>query len=147
MTQGKKFLTVLGATGSIGVSTLDVVARHPDRYGVFALTAHRQVDKLFEQCRVHLWRADPSDRPDARGISHGPRAGRRRPAPSARRSRMAASGLSPRSPARAGPARCTVAGARAAPGAPREAALVGHVTCLMTFMVHPASTPLGPDTR
>ena len=53
MTQGKKFLTVLGATGSIGVSTLDVVARHPDRYGVFALTAHRQVDKLFEQCRVH----------------------------------------------------------------------------------------------
>ena len=53
MTQGKKLLTVLGATGSIGVSTLDVVARHPDRYGVFALTAHRQVDKLFEQCRVH----------------------------------------------------------------------------------------------
>ena len=53
MSQRKKLLTVLGATGSIGVSTLDVVARHPDRYGVFALTAHRQVDKLFEQCRVH----------------------------------------------------------------------------------------------
>lgn len=49
----KKFITVLGATGSIGVSTLDVVARHPERFGVFALTAHRQVDKLFEQCLQH----------------------------------------------------------------------------------------------
>ncbi len=53
MNQGKKLVTVLGATGSIGVSTLDVVARHPDRFGVFALTAHRQVDKLFEQCLTH----------------------------------------------------------------------------------------------
>ncbi|WP_371322713.1 1-deoxy-D-xylulose-5-phosphate reductoisomerase [Dechloromonas sp. ZY10] len=44
-------LTVLGSTGSIGVSTLDVIRRHPDRYGVFALCAHRQIDKLFEQCR------------------------------------------------------------------------------------------------
>ncbi|HAJ85566.1 MAG TPA: hypothetical protein DEP73_19800, partial [Pseudomonas sp.] len=31
-------ITILGATGSIGLSTLDVVARHPDRYDVFALT-------------------------------------------------------------------------------------------------------------
>lgn len=53
MEQGKKLVTVLGATGSIGVSTLDVVARHPERFGVFALTAHRQVDKLLEQCLVH----------------------------------------------------------------------------------------------
>ncbi|MDD3354395.1 1-deoxy-D-xylulose-5-phosphate reductoisomerase [Zoogloea sp.] len=52
MNSRKKLLTVLGATGSIGVSTLDVVARHPERYGIFALTAHRQVDKLFEQCRA-----------------------------------------------------------------------------------------------
>ncbi len=44
-------LTVLGATGSIGKSTLDVVARHPERYRVFALTAHRQVDLLFQQCQ------------------------------------------------------------------------------------------------
>ncbi|AXK40084.1 1-deoxy-D-xylulose-5-phosphate reductoisomerase [Crenobacter cavernae] len=44
-------LTVLGATGSIGESTLDVVARHPERYRVVALAAHRQFDKLFEQCR------------------------------------------------------------------------------------------------
>lgn len=43
-------LTVLGCTGSIGTSTLDVVRRHPDRYRVFALCAHSQVDKLFEQC-------------------------------------------------------------------------------------------------
>ncbi len=44
-------LTVLGATGSIGVSTLDVVARHPDRFEVIALTGHRRVDILAEQCR------------------------------------------------------------------------------------------------
>lgn len=44
-------LTVLGATGSIGVSTLDVVARHPDRFEVVALTGHRQVDVLASQCR------------------------------------------------------------------------------------------------
>jgi 1-deoxy-D-xylulose-5-phosphate reductoisomerase len=43
-------LTVLGATGSIGVSTLDVAARHPDRYTVHALTAHSQVDLLARQC-------------------------------------------------------------------------------------------------
>ena len=53
MNHGKNLITVLGATGSIGVSTLDVVARHPDLFGVFALTAHRQVDKLFEQCLAH----------------------------------------------------------------------------------------------
>ncbi len=44
-------ITVLGATGSIGVNTLDVIRRHPDRYRAFALCAHSQVAKLFEQCR------------------------------------------------------------------------------------------------
>jgi 1-deoxy-D-xylulose-5-phosphate reductoisomerase len=44
-------LTVLGSTGSIGVSTLDVVSRHPDRYRVVALTANRDVDGLFSQCQ------------------------------------------------------------------------------------------------
>ncbi len=48
--QSKMRLTVLGSTGSIGTSTLDVVARHPERFEVFALTASRQVDLLFEQC-------------------------------------------------------------------------------------------------
>jgi 1-deoxy-D-xylulose-5-phosphate reductoisomerase len=43
-------LTVLGSTGSIGQSTLDVVARHPARYGVYALTAQRQDELLFSQC-------------------------------------------------------------------------------------------------
>ena len=43
-------LTILGSTGSIGTSTLDVVARHPDRFEVYALTAARQLDLLFEQC-------------------------------------------------------------------------------------------------
>ena len=44
-------LTVLGSTGSIGKSTLDVVARHPDRYRIIALTANQQDELLFEQCR------------------------------------------------------------------------------------------------
>lgn len=43
-------LVVLGATGSIGQNTLDVVERHPDRWQIFALTAHRSVDRLLEQC-------------------------------------------------------------------------------------------------
>ncbi|AZP13623.1 1-deoxy-D-xylulose-5-phosphate reductoisomerase [Undibacterium parvum] len=43
-------ICVLGSTGSIGVSTLDVIARHPELYAVFALTAHTQVRKLAEQC-------------------------------------------------------------------------------------------------
>ncbi|MFZ3289321.1 MAG: 1-deoxy-D-xylulose-5-phosphate reductoisomerase, partial [Telluria sp.] len=43
-------ITILGATGSIGVSTLDVLARHPDKYQVFALTAHGRVEELAAQC-------------------------------------------------------------------------------------------------
>ncbi|MFO1283355.1 MAG: 1-deoxy-D-xylulose-5-phosphate reductoisomerase [Burkholderiales bacterium] len=46
-------LSLLGATGSIGDSTLDVVARHPDRYQVVALAAHRNVDKMAALCRRH----------------------------------------------------------------------------------------------
>lgn len=42
-------VTVLGSTGSIGVSTLDVLARHPDRYSIYALTANTSVDELFAQ--------------------------------------------------------------------------------------------------
>jgi len=44
-------VTVLGSTGSIGVNALDVLSRHPDLYHIEALTAHRQVDRLFEQCQ------------------------------------------------------------------------------------------------
>ena len=46
----KQRLTVLGSTGSIGTSTLDVVARHPERFKVFALSAATQVDLLLAQC-------------------------------------------------------------------------------------------------
>lgn len=46
-------ITVLGATGSIGVNTLDVIARHPDRYRVVALTANQEVERMLEQCRRH----------------------------------------------------------------------------------------------
>ena len=48
-----KGITVLGATGSIGMSTLDVLSRHPQRYRVVALTANRQVERLLEQCLAH----------------------------------------------------------------------------------------------
>jgi 1-deoxy-D-xylulose-5-phosphate reductoisomerase len=47
-------ITILGATGSIGVSTLDVIARHPDRYRIYALTAHSKVDDLAAQCARFL---------------------------------------------------------------------------------------------
>jgi 1-deoxy-D-xylulose-5-phosphate reductoisomerase len=46
-------LAILGATGSIGTSTLDVVARHPDRYRVHALAAHSSGDALLALCRTH----------------------------------------------------------------------------------------------
>ncbi len=45
-------VVVLGSTGSIGLNTLDVVARNPDRFRVLALAAKQRVDRLFEQCRA-----------------------------------------------------------------------------------------------
>ncbi|HWH82857.1 MAG TPA: 1-deoxy-D-xylulose-5-phosphate reductoisomerase [Burkholderiaceae bacterium] len=66
---------ILGATGSIGVNTLDVIARHPDRFEVFALTAHARVDVLFEQCV--RWRprfAALPDEPAARALGERLRA-------------------------------------------------------------------------
>ena len=48
-----KGICILGATGSIGVSTLDVVARHTDKYKVIALTANTNIDVLYEQCTAH----------------------------------------------------------------------------------------------
>ena len=44
-------LTILGSTGSVGTSTLNVVARHPERFKVWALTAARHVDLMLEQCQ------------------------------------------------------------------------------------------------
>jgi 1-deoxy-D-xylulose-5-phosphate reductoisomerase len=48
-----RVLTVLGATGTIGVNTLDVVARHPGRFEIFALTGATQSERLFQQCLQH----------------------------------------------------------------------------------------------
>ena len=45
-------LTILGSTGSIGTSTLDVVVRHPERFRIFALSGHSQTAKLAEQCFI-----------------------------------------------------------------------------------------------
>ena len=53
MTDHKQRITVLGSTGSIGVNTLDVLARHPDRFAVFALSGHSRIDLLFSQCLAH----------------------------------------------------------------------------------------------
>ena len=46
----KQKITILGSTGSIGKNTLEVVARHPDRYEVFVLSAASQVDLMLQQC-------------------------------------------------------------------------------------------------
>ncbi len=48
-----QMITVLGATGSIGVSTLDVIAGHPERFKVFALSGNRQFQRLAQQCITH----------------------------------------------------------------------------------------------
>ena len=45
-----KGITILGATGSIGINTLDVIARHPDKYELIAITANKGVKRLLEQC-------------------------------------------------------------------------------------------------
>jgi len=71
-------IAILGATGSIGASTLDVIARHPSRFRVAALTANRQVDELAELCRRH--------RPDAVCVADASQAPRLR-------ERIAAAGL------------------------------------------------------
>lgn len=45
-------ITLLGSTGSIGLSALDVIERHPDRYRIHALSAHTSIDALFTQCKT-----------------------------------------------------------------------------------------------
>lgn len=51
-TMTQQVLTILGSTGSIGESTLDVVSRHPEKFRVFALAGHKQVEKLAAQCQT-----------------------------------------------------------------------------------------------
>lgn len=64
MQYSRQRVCVLGSTGSIGANTLDVMARHPDRYEAFALTAHSRTDLLFEQCAQ--WRPRFAAMPDAK---------------------------------------------------------------------------------
>ncbi len=63
-----KRVAVLGSTGSIGNSTLDVIARHPDRFSASVLTAHRQVEALVALCKLHRPQlaiiADPALEPE-----------------------------------------------------------------------------------
>ncbi|RKW27169.1 MAG: 1-deoxy-D-xylulose-5-phosphate reductoisomerase, partial [Kingella sp. (in: b-proteobacteria)] len=65
-------LTILGSTGSIGASTLDVVSRHPDRFRIFALAGHSQTEKLAAQCLAHRPRyavtADAARAEELRGL-------------------------------------------------------------------------------
>jgi 1-deoxy-D-xylulose-5-phosphate reductoisomerase len=51
MSSGVQNITVLGATGTIGINTLDVIARHPERFRAYALTANTRFEPLLEQCR------------------------------------------------------------------------------------------------
>ena len=60
-------ITVLGATGSIGLSTLDVIARHPDRYQAFALTGYSRLAELLALCIKH--RPQVAVVPDERAAS------------------------------------------------------------------------------
>ncbi|HEX5637103.1 MAG TPA: 1-deoxy-D-xylulose-5-phosphate reductoisomerase [Gammaproteobacteria bacterium] len=53
MTDNMKGVSILGSTGTIGVNTLDVVSRYPDKYKIIALTANVDVERLYEQCRKH----------------------------------------------------------------------------------------------
>ena len=66
MSFSKQRITVLGSTGSIGVNTLDVIARHPERFEVFALSAATQVDLMLAQCvqfkpRYAVMASEPHD--------------------------------------------------------------------------------------
>ncbi|WP_460117556.1 1-deoxy-D-xylulose-5-phosphate reductoisomerase [Pseudomonas sp. S2_C03] len=58
-------ITVLGATGSIGLSTLDVIARHPDRYQVFALSGFARLSELQALCVLHAPQFAVVPEPDA----------------------------------------------------------------------------------
>ena len=77
MNTPRQRLAILGATGSIGASTLDVVARHPERFEVFALCAGSQVDALFKLCAqfrpAYAAMATEAHATDLRGklVAHG----------------------------------------------------------------------------
>ena len=51
--EGKQAVTILGATGSIGDSTLSVISQHPDKFSLFALCANANTKAMFELCVKH----------------------------------------------------------------------------------------------
>ncbi|MBC8210169.1 MAG: hypothetical protein H8E21_03815, partial [Gammaproteobacteria bacterium] len=53
MSQNPRSITILGATGSIGQSTLDVLARHPEHFHLYAVSANTQVEKMEKICRQY----------------------------------------------------------------------------------------------
>ncbi|PYG03810.1 1-deoxy-D-xylulose 5-phosphate reductoisomerase [Thioalkalivibrio sp. ALE21] len=61
----KQQITILGSTGSIGLSTLDVVARQPERFSVYALTAYRNVERMEAQCLQYRPRVAVMGEPEA----------------------------------------------------------------------------------
>lgn len=72
MTSMKQRVTVLGSTGSVGVNTLDVIAGHPDRFEVFALSAATQTDLMLAQCiRFKPRYAVMASAPHARVLAQG----------------------------------------------------------------------------
>lgn len=71
-----KTITVLGATGSIGRSTLSVVALHPEQFRIYALTAHTQIETLIDLCIEH--RAEVAVVPDAAAAQRAQRHARQR---------------------------------------------------------------------
>ena len=54
MEDGKRNIAILGSTGSIGTQALEVISRHPDRFGVYALVANNRVELLIDQARAYL---------------------------------------------------------------------------------------------
>ncbi|HPN01881.1 MAG TPA: 1-deoxy-D-xylulose-5-phosphate reductoisomerase, partial [Methylotenera sp.] len=47
----RQHVTILGATGTIGINTLDVISQHPERFSIFALTANNNVNSMFSLCQ------------------------------------------------------------------------------------------------
>ena len=77
---GVKGVAILGSTGSVGEHTLDVIARHPDRFRVVALGANRNVEKLADQClRFSVPYAALADPPPRRASKASCARARRRP--------------------------------------------------------------------
>ena len=100
---GVQRVCVLGSTGSVGMATLDVIARHPERFEVFALTARRRLDELFELClRFRPRHASVATAGEARALERAPARRRRRHRGHERRGRAVRAGRASRGRCRDG---------------------------------------------